>query len=656
MSKSQNLTLQQNLAIRLLRILRYNKARIERAVELLPVDHKPLFYVLPFLLHINHPDFPGYVDDPDVPFGLNNYSMRQDVIEALNQIFKKKRDVLANMRKLWPKERMIDALVLMGSIGTIGQSRNSDFDYWVCLDGERYSGRELDLLKQKLALIEQWAAKKNIEAHFFVSEIEKVRNNDFGQADKESSGSAQAIFLKAEFYTTNIVVAGKAPFWWLMPEKTTDEQYYELIDALKESESPDPNWFMDLGNLRKMDPNELFGAAIWQISKAMDSPFKSVLKMAKLEVFLENIERKEPLCNALKKRVHNGTQAPGKVDYIDPYALMFDELIEHYERVDNKDVIKLLQLSLYIKSNSALSLSFDSGSENFKRQIMKSYVETWGWTEQKIKKVDRIKHWNFQELSFLSKQVHSFLINCYRRMSEKLKDSKQTVSQEDMTVIGRKIDAFYSSKANKVNYLRSVFDDELYCDRATILTERDVLLGRKWTMHSGDQTQSSSKQPPKPTFLRQADNPIEMLVWGISNRIIDSKTNLLLGYQTEPLIEDDLQLLTRYLSKLFPPVKISELSREACLNPARILNCLAVVNFESRRGNPDFEQVQLIYSTSWGEIYMVSGIEAVEALWFDLFESGHNPGTYVFVPEGSQRKRIYQDFLSQTEMKFTPID
>lgn len=655
MSKPKNLTLQQNLAIRLLRVLRYNKARIERAIELLPVARKPLFQVVPFLLHVNHPDLPGYIDDPDAPFGLNNYSLREQVTEALRVIFPESTNLFDDMRKIWPRQRHIDALVLMGSIGTIGQSRDSDFDYWVCVDGSHFTSKTLKLLEKKLHLIEEWAEQQNIEVHFFLSEIDKVRNNDFGVAEGESSGSAQAIFLKAEFYTTNIVVAGKAPFWWLMPEKTTDAQYYELIDALNESESPDPKWFMDLGNLQQMDPNELFGAAIWQISKAMDSPFKSVLKMAKLEVFLENIDHKQPLCNSLKKRVHNGTQAPGEVDYIDPYALMFDELIEHYTKTDNQDVIKLLQLCLYIKCNCALSLSFNSGGENFKRQIMTSYVYEWGWTEQKIKKIDQIKYWNFQELSFLSKQIHSFLINCYRRMSEKLKDNKQTVSQEDMTVLGRKIDAYYSKKDNKIDYLRSAFDDELYSATVTVKTERTVDLDRRWMMYAGDQTKGPNKALDK-ALLRASKDPIDLLIWGISNRIIDAKSDLLLGYQTEPLVEDDLKVLARYLQKLFPPVRVSELPREALLKPARILNCLAIVNFESRRGNADFEQVKLVYSTSWGEIYAISGVEAVEALWFDLFEVAEKPGTFVFVPEGTHRKRIYQDFLERTDMKFTILN
>lgn len=653
MNKAQNLTLQQNLAIRLLRVLRYNKARIERAIELLPTEKKPLFQVIPFLLHVNHPELPGYVEDKNTPYGLNNYSLREEVIEALRQVFANKSALFDDMRQIWPRQRRIDALVLMGSIGTIGQSRDSDFDYWVCLDGEQYTPRDITLLERKARQVERWALEyHNMEVHFFISDTDKVKNNDFGVADGESSGSAQAIFLKAEFYTTNIVVAGKAPFWWLMPEKTTDRQYNELIEALTESESPDPKWFMDLGNLQRMDPNELFGAAIWQISKAMDSPFKSVLKMAKLEVFLENIEqKKQPLCNLLKKRVHNGTQAPGEVDYIDPYALMFDELIDHYTRVNNEEVIKLLQLCLYIKCNSALSLSFNSGGSNFKRQIITSYVKSWGWSEEKIKKIDRIKYWNFQELSFLSKQIHSFLISCYRRMSEKLKHNKQTVSQQDMTVLGRKIDAYYSKKDNKIDYLRSAFDNELYNDTVTIKAERRADASREWLIYAGNQTKGTGVNLEK-FLLKSGTDPIQLVVWAVSNRILDGKTKILLGYKTEPLIEEDLQQLAQRIESLFPPVKISELPREALLVPARILNCLAVVNFESRRGNADIESLTLIYSTSWGEIYTLEGFEALEALWFDLFEVPKKPGTFVLVPEGSHQKRIFQDFVRRTHETF----
>ena len=555
MSTQQNLTVQQNLAIRLLRVLRYNKARSESAVELMPPKKRPLFHVMPFLLHVNHPDFPGFVDDEDTPHGLHNYSLRPMLTDALRAVFPELQDLSSDIKRYWPKTRRIDSLILMGSIGTIAQTKSSDFDYWVCIDNTQFTQRQMVLLQEKLLLIERWAEMHfDLETHFFVSEEEKVRNNDFGVAEGESSGSAQAIFLKAEFYTTNIVVAGKAPFWWLMPDRTTDEQYTDIIQSLKEGESPDPKLFIDLGNLEKMDPNELFGAAIWQISKAMDSPFKSVLKMAKLEVFLQNIERQQPLCNLLKKKVHNGAHARGNLAHTDPYALMFDVLVDYYERADKKDVAQLLQLCLYIKSDIRLSIPVTGDEVNFKYKMIQSYVKSWGWSNEKIKKVDRIKYWDFKDLSLLSRQIHSYLINCYRRMSNNFNNEKQLVSQEDMTVLGRKIEAFYSKKDGKVEYLRSAFDDELYCKVITLLAEVDKDNKKYWSMYGGDQLNGFDADKDR-MLLKGSYHPSELIVWGVRNRILDGNTKILMDFETEQVTEDDLKNLARQAETLFPPVE-----------------------------------------------------------------------------------------------------
>jgi len=161
----------------------------------------------------------------------------------------------------------------------------------------------------------------------------------------------------------------------------------------------------------------------------MDSPFKSVLKMAKLEVFLENLEHKQPLCNMLKSKVHHNVNAPGNLENIDPYALMFDELISHYNLVKNRDVLQLLQLCLYIQSGCRLSFPAIQGRSNFKRQIISTYVKNCGWDQKKVEKVDRMKDWNFRELSLLSRQMHSFLLNCYRSMSAKLPQGSQSLSK-----------------------------------------------------------------------------------------------------------------------------------------------------------------------------------------------------------------------------------
>ncbi|WP_088330028.1 class I adenylate cyclase [Lacimicrobium sp. SS2-24] len=640
---AQKHTIQHNLAIRLLRVLRYNKARNERALALMPEDKRPLFHVLPFLLHVNHPDFPGYIDHADVPFGINHYSLRKQVSEALLTVFGASTASAEKIRALWPKRRAIESLALMGSIGTIAQSSSSDFDFWVCVHGNRLKPKPRSLLQKKLTLVEKWAEEQGLEVHFFLSDIEKVQLNDFGEADEESSGSAQALFLKAEFYTTNVVVAGKLPFWWLMPDKISDTHYQELIGSLKPNQPPDPRLFMDLGNLQEMDSGELFGAAIWQISKAMDSPFKSVLKMAKLEVFLHNLKHRQPLCNVLKRKVHSGVRAPGELEHVDPYALMFDELIQHYQAVNEAQIVELLQLCLYIKCGCRLSQKVPEKEHTFKRQILASYVQQWGWSEEYIERLDNLSHWSFRELSALSRQIHGFLILCYRRISSAIRLSEQTVSQEDMTVIGRKLETYYSKRADKIEYLRSAFDDELYCSVATVKARPSANQKREWSLYSGNQINCDAEGLSN-VLLKSGDNPIDLLLWAVWNKIIDGQTRLYLDYHTEPVKEEDLSLLVAHLQQVFPPVRVSTLSRAALLAPVRVQKVMAVMNFESRRLKSEVDSLRVIILNSWGELSVSDGFDALKALRAE-FETPHPPEVYLSVPSQSHKQRLFEHFL-----------
>lgn len=648
------MNLQQNLTIRLLRVLRYNKARTDRALSLLPKIQRPMFHSLPFLLHINHEDFPGFIDDPKTPQGICNYSFRPELKAALLKLFPKNAELIEEMRSIWPRRKLIESVMLMGSIGSIGQSSKSDFDYWVCLDRTKYQDEQWDLLHQKLRAIEAWAQEKhNMEVYFFPSEINDVRNNDFGEAGGESSGSAQGVMLKAEFYTTNIMVAGKAPFWWVMPDATNDTQYDKIIASMQGSDNPDPNWFMDLGNMEKLDLDELFGAAIWQISKAMDSPFKSVLKMAKLEVFLENAQQEQPLCNVLKKKVHNGGSGQDDTECIDPYALMFDQLISFYKERGSKEVVELLQLCLYIKSECWLSRPFRPDENNFKRQILAKYVEAWGWDKEKVKKLDRVKYWDFNEVSKLGKQIHAFLISCYRRISAKIEKQRQLVSVEDSTVIGRKIDSFYTKKEGKIVYLRRAFEEGLYLKAISVKAELELNNpGKKrWSAYRGKLIDWNDKEMGN-LFLRMNVDPVDLTLWCVFNRIIDSETKIYLSYTCEPLKAEDLKSLIDIALDIFPPIKISEIERDALLSPARILKCLIVINFEARRHNPDPETIRTIYLTSWGELYSVEGFEALDSLRMDLFDEEPAPDVFLLAPEGSNKKRLYEEFMERTGMEF----
>ncbi|BDX04615.1 class I adenylate cyclase [Planctobacterium marinum] len=606
-------------------------------------------------MHINHKDFPGFIDDEHIPFGLINYNFKDVLKQSIIELFPDNQTLIEEqIRDFWPKKRAIDSVLLMGSIGSIGQSTKSDFDYWVCIDGTRYSAREKKLLQQKLILVEQWAEEvHDMEVHFFLSEIEKVKNNDFGEASGESAGSAQAVFLKSEFYATNIMIAGKVPFWWLVPESTTDAQYKKLWEIMQSGSEPDPKWFMDLGNVEKLVKAEIFGAAIWQISKAMDSPFKSVLKMAKLEVFLENIGTERPLCNILKKRVHFYERFNQDPRSVDPYAMMFDQLLEHYTKVGNEDVVELLKKCLYIKSECKLSGANSIQEQTFKTDIIKGYVEAWKWSPGKLQHLDNIKNWDFSAVSSLGQQIHNFLIGCYRRLSSKIQQQEQLVKIEDSTVIGRKLDSFYTKKDGKIVYLKRAFDEGLLLSDITIKAELDLSSpGKKrWSVYRGEIHHWDDKEVAS-CLLKESNDPMDLVLWCVFNRIIDTRTNILVTRNCEPITEESLIKFVKQLEEMFPPIRISDIPRNKLLAPSRITRCLTVINFESWPNVADLQTVRTAYQTSWGELYSVAGFEALEDLRRDLFHARRKPEIFVKTHDSPHKNRIFEEFKERTQMDF----
>ena len=108
-------------------IRRFNalhKQRLKRLeTDLLQVQ-KDFLTLLPLLLHINHPTLPGFISN-DVPAGLADYHPDRKsllIAKKFGRSFEYKRRALRTIPIL--------GLYLMGSIGTVGQTAESDLDFW----------------------------------------------------------------------------------------------------------------------------------------------------------------------------------------------------------------------------------------------------------------------------------------------------------------------------------------------------------------------------------------------------------------------------------------------------------------------------------------------------------------------------------------------
>ncbi|MCD6389649.1 MAG: class I adenylate cyclase, partial [Desulfobulbaceae bacterium] len=276
---------------------RYNKGRKIKAIHFHADKAAFFFKVIPYLLHSNHPDLPGFIDQPGCPYGIHQF-LPETVpgFELFNLYFPESTALSARKGSNIAPEPGIHSLKTIGSIGTIAQTEKSDCDYWVSIRHKELGEDGLDLLEKKCKLIEKWATGYDHEIYFFLMDIDQTRQNSFSSdAEEESAGSALKLLLKDELFRTHILVSGKMLLWWLIPPGLTSKQYSDYVSQLISTKQINPDNYIDLGYLSEIPREEIFGACLWQMNKALDSPFKSVIKFAYLELLLDQKSSDSPL-------------------------------------------------------------------------------------------------------------------------------------------------------------------------------------------------------------------------------------------------------------------------------------------------------------------------------------------------------------------------
>lgn len=585
--------------------LLFNEERKKRAVEISPKSAGVALNFVPFLLHVNHPDFPGYIPaDANPVCGIHQFTPGEANLHLARKFFPDSVAIRGANPNIYPRRFVIESLMLMGSIGSVAQNAKSDFDYWVCVKLKDFAEGEVDLLKQKLAAVEKWADSQGIEVHFFLTDIFKARVNNFGSSDKESAGSSQAKILKEEFYRTVILVAGKFPMWWLFPPGVTDEQYASLVEDLKTS-GLGLDGYLDLGNPGRISTGELFGAALWQMNKAMDSPYKSVLKMGLLEGFLDNAESNELLCDSLKQRVFFD---PKLVEVIDPYLIMLDRLLAYYERHNRPEVVDLLRKCLYIKVGEKLKMrDVRNPGGPYKSKMMGLYAYKWQWKEELLEQVNAFKDWDFEKVNQLGNSVHEYMITTYKNLSDRLNglpDAHSIINDTDRTILGRKLFTFYSKKPGKVELLKKVFDEALLVDNLTINLEVTRDRKKTWQAYRGDlKREFAHRVDVSSKLLKKGPDLVSIIAWLAHNGIADKTTFFTYIPNPTEVSLNDIHDVHRGFLEFFPSETVSSLPNEYLLKDAFIRQVYIVVNMYSGKWQTNPEMIHLLYLNSWGEIF-----------------------------------------------------
>ena len=393
------------------RFLAVNQGRMGRAMEGLAPGQQSLLRLLALFFHVNHPLLPGYVS-ACTPAGVTGYEPDAPTLAAAQQLI---RGFACSMGSACASEP-IHGLFLMGSLGTLAQTDQSDMDVWICL-GPDLSDVALAALRKKCRRLEVWAASQGIEAHFFLIDAQRFAQGEcVSQPSHGDSAKPRNTLLLDEFYRTAIWLAGRTPMWWWVPAHE-EARYAEFAQGLLANDVVGCDETIDLGHLAQIAPGEFLGAGLWQLFKGIESPYKSLLKLLLVEVYASEHPRVNCLSLSFKQTVYANRL---DLDELDPYVVVYRRIEQYLQGRGELQRLELVRRSLYLKVGHKLSGS-ETGMQ-WQRRLLQRLTREWGWNEQHLAMLDNRSRWEAQQVSHELRALARELSVSYRSLSQLARD------------------------------------------------------------------------------------------------------------------------------------------------------------------------------------------------------------------------------------------
>jgi len=596
------------------RFLALNKDRLRLVRESLELRQRVFIELVPLLFHINHPMLPGYLSNK-TPCGIANYAPGKRCIQVAKQLAKS-----FNYQRRAHRRYHINGLYLMGSTGTIAYSRASDFDIWVC-HRAGLDEKERAALGEKADVIRSWAESLGLEVHFFHMDDVSFRSRKHQQISNENAGSAQHHLLLDEFYRTGLLVAGKFPVWWLVPPEY-EHIYDEYVNRLVANRFVKGSDIVDFGGLADLPSEEFFGATLWQLYKAVDSPYKSILKILLMEAYANQYPDTELLSLRFKKAVH---EADVQLSRVDPYVMMCNSVEEYLLSRKELDRLDLARRCFYFKVGESMSRPDPPYEESWRRAAMRNLVKEWGWGQAKLETLDQRGQWKIKRVLQERGMLVGELTRSYRALSQfaRQQNSPLSIRSSDLNLLGRKLYVAFERKAGKVDIINPGISRNLSEERLSLHYVEEQ--GQpNWAIYRGSVLRRDSAQHSP---LKRTASLLELLAWCHFNGLVNRTPSSLSVHPPEcELSHWELRCVLDCLQQLFPNGSrphpdIQSLAGQATIRQAGLFINLArdpMAKFSrngmqlvSERIDPlsyggQWENLAIsfetIIATSWGEI------------------------------------------------------
>ncbi|MGQ0657868.1 MAG: class I adenylate cyclase [Chromatiales bacterium] len=562
-----------------------NRERLRRIRESLSGRQQDFLELLPLLFHTNHPLLPGYVTQ-NAPCGVRDYAPARETLAAAQRVTR-----FYNYDRRASARLDILGLYMMGSCGTIAYSPESDFDIWLC-HAAGIGEEGVAELREKACRIEATAREVNLDIHFFVFDPESFRRGHLGSLSPDSSGSSQHYLLLDEFYRSAVVLCGLYPLWWTVPPEE-EPNYSAYAENLLSKRFVEPGDYIDFGGLEHIPAREFFGAAVWQLYKSINAPYKSVLKLLLIEAYVEQYPKINLLALHYKRAVYEGETDPNAID---PYLLMYRRVEEYLSGRGETSRLNLFRRCFYFKVNQQLSQGASAAEEDWRREVMRELVVSWGWDTGRLALLDAREDWKLPVVMDERRDLIAALTQGYRLVSQfgRERAEEARISQRDLHILGRKLYAAFERKAGKVEILNRGIAPDLVEQRLSLHHVRDGEGQTSWVLFTDI---VAPEEVGMRAGVKRSTSMVDMLAWCHFNRLIDGHTHLSVFAAGLPAAARGGRAVLHALNAAFPEGRLHDAAAEDLTQAPQVLRAALFVDVGVDTTAPKWRGGDLIASS-----------------------------------------------------------
>lgn len=546
--------------------------RIERALSGSSKEFSHVFQLITLLLHVNHPNVPGYV--ADAPAGIADFVLSPYQKHYLTQTVPSL-NLNTPLTPLFSyrTRNPILGVYVMGSIASISQTAESDLDTWVCHRDE-LSKTEKDALQKKASLIEAWAMQFGIEVNFYLMDQQRFRCFRYAEPlTAENCGSAQYMLLLDEFYRSAIRLAGKPLLWQhLLVER--EERYESEVERLALTQQIDLQDWVDFGGLGQFSANEYFGASLWQLYKGIDAPYKSVIKILLLETYSSEYPNTYLIAREFKEELLTGKLNPSH--NFDPYLAMLQRVTRYLTAQNELKRLGFVRRSVYLKATEGIDWTNTHTPQNWRLQALQRLVKEWEWSDTLIQELNQRANWKIKQVKKAHNSLIKFLMLSYRNLVSFARKHKVNASimPQDISVLTRKLYTAFEELPGKITLLNPQISMNLSeKDLLFIEVKNNRLFKDGW--YVVNQTPDIHGFLQK-RYIEYSTSLSKLVAWAYFNRILTVNTDLHIISQT--VSRNTLRNFVADLRLSFPTTQISSATNEDLAHSCAIRSLIVAVN------------------------------------------------------------------------------